>query len=195
MSQRDNLIIAPLNGYASDVGIWLAALQDARKRTLRVLENIEPQWLDYVPEAGGESIGTVLYHLAAIEASWFYEEVLQAPSFPPEIDVLLPHDVRDGDGKLTSVSDTMQNHLERLKKVRENLLAGFLNITTDDFWRARSLPEYDVSPVYVIHHLMQHEAEHRGQIDWIGMQAKMTQPPAHFDKLSAAPSLQGKGGE
>jgi uncharacterized damage-inducible protein DinB len=160
-----------LSGYASDVGVWLSALQDTRERTLRVLAKIEPQWLDFVPEAGSESIGTILYHLAAIEASWLYEEVLQV-SFPPEIEALFPHDVRDANGKLTLVSDTMQNHLDRLKKIRENFLAGFVNMTPVDFEKAKSLPEYDISPVYVIHHLMQHEAEHRSQIDLIGMQAK-----------------------
>ena len=99
MSQRDNLILAPVSGYANDVGVWLSALQDARQRTLRVLENIEPQWLDFVPENGGESIGTILYHLAVIEADWLYVEVLQAASYPPEINALFPHDVRDVDGK------------------------------------------------------------------------------------------------
>jgi hypothetical protein len=62
--------------------------------------------------------------------------------------------------------------LDRLKKIRENFLAGFVNMTPVDFGKAKSLPEYDISPVYVIHHLMQHEAEHRSQIDLIGMQAK-----------------------
>ena len=163
----------PLNGYAEPVGIWLSALQDARARTMRVLEGIQPNWLDFVPEDGGESIGTILYHLAAIEASWLYEEVLQAADFPPEIEVLLPHDVRDDAGKLMTVSDTMQNHLERLSIVRKNLLDVFLSMTPGEFEKPRGLPKYDVSPVYVIHHLMQHEAEHRSQIDWIGRKAKI----------------------
>jgi uncharacterized damage-inducible protein DinB len=172
MSQRNNLFIAALSGYPSDVGVWLSALQNTRERTLRVLENIEPQWLDFVPQDGGESIGTILYHLAVIEASWLYEEVLQVP-FPPAIEMLFPYEVRDNDGKLTSVSETMQKHMERLNQVRNNLLEEFLNVTTDDFGKARSLPDYDVSPVYVIHHLMQHEAEHRSQINSIGIKAKM----------------------
>ena len=171
MKQRDNLLLTPLNGYAEPVGIWLAALQDARKRTLRVLEDIAPHWLDFSPENGGENIGTILYHLAAIEVDWLYEDVLQVP-FSPEIEALFPHDVRDADGKLTPVSDTMQKHLERLSSVRKNLLEVFLSMTPEEFEDPRSQSQYDVSPVYVIHHLMQHEAEHRSQINSIGMQAK-----------------------
>lgn len=33
-----------------------------------------------------------------------------------------------------------------------------------EFRRVRSLPYYDVAPEWVLHHLMQHEAEHRSQI-------------------------------
>lgn len=172
MNQRNNLSIVPLSGYATEVGLWLSALQDARTRTLRVLKKIEPQWLDFVPEDSSESIGTILYHLAAIEASWLYAEVLQSP-FPPEIESLFPYEVRDEAGKLTPISETSEQYMQRLKQVRENLLHAFSDMTTDSFGKARSLPEYDVSPVYVIHHLMQHEAEHRSQIDSIGMKAKM----------------------
>lgn len=172
MSQKDQRLLVPENGYDNDVGVWLSALQDARARTLRVLEHIEPEWFGFMPENDGESIGTILYHLAAIEASWLYEEVLQVP-FPPEIETLFPYDVRDEHGKLTSVSESVQEHLKRLEMVRDCLLHEFLSMTADDFREVRSLPEYDISPMYVIHHLMQHEAEHRSQIDAIGMKARM----------------------
>jgi uncharacterized damage-inducible protein DinB len=171
MGQRGNLILTPLNGYAGDVGVWLSALQDTRQRTLRVLETIEPHWLDFVPE-DGESIGTILYHIAAIEVDWLHEDILQTP-FPPEIEALVPYDVRDANGKLTPVSESLKKHLERLNKVRKILLDNFLNMSPGDFLKARSLPDSDVSPLYVIHHLMQHEAEHRSQINWIGMKAKL----------------------
>lgn len=171
-NQKESLQITPLNGYAGEVGVWLAALQDTRRRTLRMLEKIKPHWVDFMPQDGGESIGTILYHLAVIETDWLYVEVLQEPSYPPEVNSWFPYDVRVSDGSLTPVTDTLQNHLERLRNVREKFLAGFLNVTADDFWRVRSLPEYDVTPIYVIQHLMQHEAEHRSQMDWIGLQAE-----------------------
>jgi hypothetical protein len=37
-------------------------------------------------------------------------------------------------------------------------------MTADDFVRPRSLADYDVSPAWVLHHLGQHEAEHRGEL-------------------------------
>ena len=172
MHQKEQRLLIPLRGYPDEVGVWLYALQDARGRTLRVVERIDPHWLDFVPEEG-ESIGTLLYHLAAIEASWLYEDVLQLP-FPPEIEPLFPYDVRDAEGKLTAVAESIPEHLTRMAIVRDRLLHEFLQMTPENFKEMRNLPEYGVSPVYVIHHLMQHEAEHRSQIDAIAMKARMS---------------------
>ncbi len=171
MTRKDRRELIPLRGYPDEVGVWLSALQDARSRTLRVVERIDPHWLDFVTEDGGESIGTILYHLAAIEASWLYEDILQAP-FPTEIESLFPYDVRAADGKLTSVSASMVEHLQRLEKVRENLLQEFSLIAVENFKELRELPEYEISPMYALHHLMQHEAEHRSQMDAIRIKAK-----------------------
>lgn len=171
MEEKEDLNLKPLNGYDDNIGQWLAALQDARQRTMEVLDAIEPEWLDFIPEDEEESIGTILYHIAAIETSWLYTEVLET-NFPPGISALFPHDVRDDDGNLMPVTDTLQNHLDRLKIVREKLLEGFSKMSLEEFVTTKQFEEYDVSPVYVLHHLMQHEAEHRSQIDRIGMKAK-----------------------
>jgi len=37
-------------------------------------------------------------------------------------------------------------------------------MTLVEFSQVRTLEPYDVTPEYVLHHLMQHEAEHRSQI-------------------------------
>ncbi len=38
-------------------------------------------------------------------------------------------------------------------------------MTVEDFRRPRHFPgQYDVTPEWVLHHLIQHEAEHRGHI-------------------------------
>jgi uncharacterized damage-inducible protein DinB len=66
----------------------------------------------------------------------------------------------------------MQSHLNRLNVVREKLLEGFMKMSPEEFMITKRFDDYDVSPAYVLHHLMQHEAEHRSQINRIGMKAK-----------------------
>jgi uncharacterized damage-inducible protein DinB len=60
--------------------------------------------------------------------------------------------------------ESLDDHWARLEEVRRRLLAAYQTMTLEDFRRVRALPEYDVTPEWVLHHLMQHEAEHRGQI-------------------------------
>jgi uncharacterized damage-inducible protein DinB len=47
-----------------------------------------------------------------------------------------------------------------------------MKMSPEEFMITKRFDDYDVSPAYVLHHLMQHEAEHRSQITRIGMKAK-----------------------
>jgi uncharacterized damage-inducible protein DinB len=160
---RETLLVIPLAGYPTEIGAALWRLQDARDRTLRLLADLPPEYVDL--DTDGNSIGTVLYHLALIEADWLYVEILEEP-FPDEVKRLLPvENARDKGGILTLVrGETLEQHLGRLASIRSILLDRLRGMTTSDFSRARSLPHYDVSPAWVLHHLAQHEAEHRGEM-------------------------------
>jgi uncharacterized damage-inducible protein DinB len=163
-AEKRQLVLNPLAGYPPEIGLWLAALEDSRRRTKRALEGISPAAIDFQTPCIDNTIGTLLYHIAAIEADWLYADVLQR-DFPPEIVALLPHDVRDTQGRLTLVQGvSLAEHLDRFDRFRAALCAEFNTITLADHHRTRSFAHYDVTPQWVLHHLCQHEAEHRGQI-------------------------------
>ena len=152
-------------GYDPEIGRWLWALEDGRRRTKEALAGVDPRVVDWAPPEGGNSIGTILYHLALIEADWLYVEVLEQESYPDEVAALLPHEDRDERGLLTRLQGVgLDAYLGRLDAIRDRLLAAFRELPLEEFRRVRHLPDYDVTPEWVVHHLMQHEAEHRGQI-------------------------------
>ncbi len=151
---------------------WM--MEDTRQLTLETLETMPAEWVDWMPPVG-ESVGTLLYHLAAVEADWLYEEILVTP-FPPAAEDLLPYPMRTQSGNLQPVlGESLQTHLDRLSKVRAALLETLAQMDDADLRRVRALPLYDVTPEWVLHHLMQHEAEHRGQIGAILGWARATQ--------------------
>ena len=166
--KRRKLILEPQLNPDPEIGRWLAAFQDARRRTLEtlhVLQDLPPAVIDWQPPEGGSSIGTVLYHIADIEADWLYVEVLEQP-FPPAVSALLTYPTRDEENRLTQVRGvSLADHLIRLERVRSLALEVYQAMEPVDFRRARSLEPYDVSPEWVLHHLMQHEAEHRSELD------------------------------
>jgi DinB superfamily len=148
-----------------EVARWLSAMVDARMRTLEHVEGLGEELIDRLPLGHDNTIGSLLYHIAAIEADWLFEDVLGPESgrhFPEE---LFPFPVRDGEGRLWPVRGlTLVQHLDRLAGVRTLMVQALEAIDGEEFHRARQRPDYDVAPDWVVHHLLQHEAEHRAQI-------------------------------
>lgn len=164
MAGEELLVLEPLPGYPDPIGLDLARLGDARSRTLRAVEGLSQTQLDAEPVGGGNAVGTLLYHLAAIETDWLYTEILEEP-FPEDITALFPVDVRDAGGRLSLVVGVpLGAHLDRLGFVRGRFLERLSGIGLENYRRPRSLPDYDVTPEWVLHHLAQHEALHRGQM-------------------------------
>lgn len=172
-SRRMNIVDTGLSEEPA-IGPWLWALEDCRRRTMEELEHVSPAMVDWLPPGNESSIGTLLYHIADIEADWLYVEVLEQ-TLPSDFASLFPYPTRDHHGRLTQVRGiSLEDHLHRLATVRSLLLAVYQSMDLADFRRARVLPHYEVTPEWVLHHLMQHEAEHRSQIGALRARAEPT---------------------
>jgi hypothetical protein len=126
--------------------------------------------VDWYPDLPLNSIGTLLYHIALIEADWVAVEILELREDPAELGGLLPWPDRsasgDGDGRALTRIDggSLESHVERLAAVRAWAVERLASLTNTDLHRVRVLPDYDVAPDWVLHHLLQHEAEHRSHL-------------------------------
>lgn len=159
-------VVQPLAANAAEARPWLWAIQDCRARTLRVLKEITQDELD-ADFGADDSIATRLYHIALIETDYLCIDVLGANEYLPELKAVLPLPDRDKSGRLSAVTgETPRQHLDRLAMIRRELIGHFSRMTARQFHHARPLPEwgYEISPAWTLHHLMQHEAEHRGDI-------------------------------
>ncbi len=156
---RYRLVLDPLTGDP-EIGRWLAALEEVRRDTLKVLSDIPADAVDRDPGDGGDSIGTVLYHVALVEVDWVFSDVLDREA---EISRdLFPGNDRGDDGRLTPVfGESMGQHLDRLARTRAMVLGELTSMSPDDFRRARARNDYDVSADWVVFHLIDHEVEHR----------------------------------
>ncbi|MCJ7753583.1 MAG: DinB family protein [Thermoanaerobaculales bacterium] len=165
--QEPDLMVHPLPGFPPAVGTALWMLADTRRRTFDTIDGLTDDQLDQVPAGLDNSIGSLLYHLAAIEADWLYADILQV-AYPAWMDDWFPLDVREEDGRLTPVPGyTVAQHLQRLATVRVHLLEDLADLTDADYRLERGVESGVTTPEWVLHHLRQHEAEHRGQIQSI----------------------------
>jgi uncharacterized damage-inducible protein DinB len=160
---RRNLIAELPSGYPPEIARWLWVFADTRRRTLEVLDGFDESRIDE-PGPGGNSIGTILSHVAIIETDWLYVEIL-GEDYPDDLLTVLPPDVRDEHGQLLATPGLqLARYLDALAAVRAKLVERVGALSPDDLYSVRSLPEYDVNPEWVLNHLVQHEAEHRAEI-------------------------------
>jgi hypothetical protein len=167
MDEREVRVLAPA-ADAPEVGRWLSAMADARHDTVHELDGVTDAMLDVRPPGWDNSIGALLYHVALIEADWLLDEILGLTAEQAEQSALIswfPQSDRDGDGRLAEPpGDTLAGHLQRLAAVRAALLDHLRTMSIAEFHEPRARERYDVSPSWVLHHLLQHEAEHRSEI-------------------------------
>ncbi len=163
---RRSLIADLPAGYPPEIARWLWVFADTRRRTLEVLDGVDASRIDE-PGPGGNSIATILAHVAVIETDWLYVEIL-GEDYPADLLEHLPPEVRDEQGHLLATPGLpLSRYLDGLAAVRAKLVERVGALSPEDLYRVRSLPQYDVNPEWVLNHLVQHEAEHRAEISLI----------------------------
>ncbi len=161
-------VVRPLPECEPEIGRMLWQIEETRRRTLRSIDKIPPEALDTLPAGMTNTVGMLLYHIADVEASWLYEDILEQ-GVPPDIAALFPFNDRDEQGSLSQVKGfDLDWYMQKLDTVRGKLIEMYKVMSLDDFRKVhtQSGPKwsYDATAEWVLHHLMQHEAEHRGHI-------------------------------
>lgn len=160
------LKVTPLDGFLPDVGRWLWALEDARRITRGAVAGLDVATLDWRGLDGTEnSIGSLLYHVAGVEMGWLFIDVL-GRAFPAEVEAELPFEAWT-DGRLTHVGGlTVDDHLRRLDRTRAVFLDHLRRMDETEFRRVRAPAgeDYEVTPEWVVYHLVEHEVGHAYQM-------------------------------
>src|SRR2546422_10388052 len=81
------LQINPLDGYDSEIGRWMWALQDVRRRyTQRLVKDLDERLVDWEgPDGQENAIGSLLYHIALVEIGWLYGDVKRSEEHTSEL--------------------------------------------------------------------------------------------------------------
>lgn len=162
---RETLVVKPPEGYSPEVAVWLWAMEEVRKKTKVYVAGISQDIVDWVGQEGREnSIGTLLYHIAAIEMGWLHFDILEQAELYPKDE--FPFDPFTEDRITPVVGLSLEEHTARLDRSRAIFFERMKTMTAQDWSTLRS-PEgedYMVSPAWAVFHLVEHEAGHAAQI-------------------------------
>jgi len=158
--------VEPLPHYEPEIGRGFWALEETRRRTLSLIRELDNFTLDWEgPDSGEDAIGSLLYHVAFTETWWLFQGILQQ-DFPSSLTFGFPH--RNRDGRLTRVRGVpMADHLDCLHRSREFLLEACRSMSLAEWRRFRhpaDRPDCEVTPEWIIFHLLEHEAGRAFQI-------------------------------
>ncbi len=158
-------ILEPTEGYTHEVGRLLAMMEYARRTTIEATQHLSVEELDYRINGQGNSIGSLLLHIACVE------EVYQILTFeerePTEEEMQeLEAGLTLGD---TAYNQTKGNaasfYIEKLAKIRENTKSQLKK--KEDSWLDEEFPfgpQHLANNYFRWFHVFEDELNHRGQI-------------------------------
>lgn len=164
--QLSPLRIEPIAGYSPAIGRLVCMLTYARSTTLAAVEGLTIEELDYLHDAESNSIGALLAHVAAVEASYqvlTFEERLPSP----QESELRSTPLKLGANARRSLRGyPLEHYLERLAAARQITLE--MLAARDDDWLERSVtPAPRINAHWGWFHVAEDEINHRGQIRWL----------------------------
>lgn len=177
ISNKSLFVIGQIEGYSKEFSTLVSMMNYTRSTTIRAVQDLSVEALDFRINETGNSIGMLLAHFVAVEKFYYFltiegkdlpdEEIERyAETLQPAIDL--------GEAATVINGYTAEFYLEDMRKTREKTLEHFR--TLPDSWLYETTPwwENELSNHYFKwFHVFEDELSHRGQIRLIKKQYEL----------------------
>ncbi|KPU51687.1 DinB family protein [Bacillus wiedmannii] len=156
--------IRSMDGYTKNIGELVSMLEHTRAVTLQEINDLSVEQVDFIMTSGGNSIGALLKHIAAIEKAHQFISFQERDSTKEELEIW-EDALYLGKAGRTIRGNEIQYYIQILQSVREESLK-YLN-EQDDEWlmSERKWPNgVAYNQHYLWFHVLEDEISHRGQI-------------------------------
>ena len=150
-----------VEGYSPNIGIMVYMLEDLKDRITQQVKELDQSQVDFLYDANANSIGALIMHLVSTE-SYYQTMTLKGREWTK--DELTRFGIAgELNEKVKNIlkGKPIRYYLDLWDEVREKTLKGLK--TKDDDWFASSIEE-GLNYHYVWYHVMEHSANHMGQI-------------------------------
>ncbi|OCA84233.1 hypothetical protein A8F94_16080 [Bacillus sp. FJAT-27225] len=157
--------IVQTEGFTEKIGELVSMLSHTRDVTLADLEGLSKEELDYLPSPGGNSIGALLLHIAAIEVAYQVITFENRDLNEQELQIWGAALDLGEQARETIKGKPLDYYLEVLSDVRTKSLA-LLSVCKDSWLFEEGKWENGVryNNYWRWFHVMEDELNHRGQI-------------------------------
>ncbi|MDM9632120.1 DUF664 domain-containing protein [Robiginitalea aurantiaca] len=153
--------LRPEAGYTPQIGTMVAMLEDLKGRIEEMTRDLTQAETDYLFDADANSIGALIMHLAANEA-YYQVQTLEGRAWTDEEAAfwMIAGEMNEKTREQLK-GKPIEYYLELWNEVRIKTLEGLR--AKDDAWFDANIEE-GINNHYVWYHVMEHSANHMGQI-------------------------------
>jgi len=161
-------LLGPVDGYSPHIGALVSMFRWIRNSVDRAVYSLSTEELDFIYDSESNSIGSLLLHLAATEA-YYQVNTFEGRNFNSREQLKWNVAQNLGEaGRKQIKGHNLEYYKEIRTEVHEKTLAGFRE--RDDKWLAQVDPSFfggqPTNSYAKWFHVIEHEANHRGQITW-----------------------------
>ena len=158
-------VIEPPKGYSTDIGNMVAMLQDLKARVTGSVSNLSLKETDFLLDEDSNRIGAMIFHLAATE-KYYQVYTFENRDFNEAETAQWSTALSLGDAARLEIKDQpITYYLDIWDEVRTETLR--LLRTKDDDWFAAKAEGGVMNHHFAWYHVMEHQANHMGQIRFI----------------------------
>ena len=154
-------------GLATNIGYYLSGMEEVRGQLSAAVRTIPDDLIGKPAFLGAHSIGGLVLHIG--EAEWFWMQmVVSGHKLTDEDRAAACWDILDDLERVAQRGYTAEFCLSEIEKVRNQTRDVLFSYNDKDleriitFERKGQTTEYNLR--YILHHLIDHEAQHKGQI-------------------------------
>ncbi len=160
-------VLNPHPGLSTGIGYYLAGMEEVRSQLVAAVKTIPDDLIGKPAFLGAHSIGALVLHIG--EAEWFWMQMVVGGHQLTEEDKKAPcWDILDDVEGVARNGYTTEFCLQEAEKIRNqtrDLLFGYNDKDLEriiTFARHEKTTEHNLR--WILHHLIDHEAQHKGQI-------------------------------
>lgn len=154
--------VAALPGYAPEIGLLLATLDDSTREWRENLEEPPIEAIVWQPYPNGYSIGGLLLHIIDVETGWIDKFAAGKPEDPAEIKLFMSRETKQDDGIWPiPPAEPIEWYLSHHDRIRARIKESLRDLEEPS--RMYQGRENEFTLRWILAHVVGHDSYHGGQ--------------------------------